>query len=623
MTRSARPPRCLGGIVLWLLMLVGAPASEIHVAPDGNDQGHGTAEAPFATLHRARDAARAEIARGLTGDLSIILHRGAHHLGRPLDLGPEDGGTAEHRVTWRSDGRGLSLVSGGVEIGEWTAVNETLWRAEIPAALRERPPFRQLYASCLWLPRARFPNDETLRVATVGEDRRSSFDVGESDLPALPDLGGIELVFFHDWSITRSPIQAINGTTLTLPHPIAPQSRWAAMDWFEKHPRYFLENARAFLDAPKEWYADWDEGYLYVVLPAHTRMDRFKAVAPQVDQLLVVQGAPDHPVRNLHVEGLHFRHAGWRPADGIYFGRQAGTSFPVGETGHREADPATIHFEFAEDCSFTDGSIRQCGGHGFWFGRECRNNVLEGVNLSRLGGNGILIGEGQVRTVDGNPWWEAAPEQAATGNRVNNCSVFDCGREMFGAVGIWVGLAEKTEVLHNRLQHLPYTGISVGWMWWDPATRPEPRLTPARENRIAYNHIHNVMLTLSDGAGIYTLGQQPGSALVGNLIHDIPRNVGRAESNGMFLDQGTGSFVVEDNLVYDVGRSPFRFHKGWTNVVRNNTVSLPEEAPLVRYNDTKPERIQVSGNRNLPPGDELDAAIKAARTRTGVRKADP
>ena len=112
------------------------------------------------------------------------------------------------------------------------------------------------------------------------------------------------------------------------------------------------------------------------------------------------------------------------------------------------------------------------------------------------------------------------------------------------------------------------------------------------------------MQVLSDGGGIYTLGNQPGSRLIGNMIHDIPRNAGRAESNGMFLDQGTGSFVVQDNLIYNVERSPFRFHKGWTNIVRHNTVYLPEGVPLVRFNDTKTERITLVDNLELKTEDE-------------------
>jgi hypothetical protein len=208
-----------------------------------------------------------------------------------------------------------------------------------------------------------------------------------------------------------------------------------------------------------------------------------------------------------------------------------------------------------------------------------------------------MVGEGQWRQVDGKPWWQAAPEQAASGNIVKNNLVETCGQELFGAVGVWVGLAAKTTIARNEIRSLPYTGVSVGWMWWNPQSRPEPRQTPCRENTVEQNHIHHVMQTLSDGGGIYTLGDQPDSFLRGNVIHDVPANVGRAESNGMFLDQGTGEFVIEDNLIYGIDRSPLRFHKGWKNLVRNNTLAVRKGVPVVRYNDTRQERIVLEDNK--------------------------
>jgi hypothetical protein len=222
-----------------------------------------------------------------------------------------------------------------------------------------------------------------------------------------------------------------------------------------------------------------------------------------------------------------------------------------------------------------------------------------GCHISDVGGNGLMIGEGQWRQIDGEPWWEAAPQQAAKNNVAANNLVENCGRELFGAVGIWVGLAGGTTISHNEIRALPYTGVSVGWMWWNPRSRPEPRKTPCRENIVSDNHIHHIMQVLSDGGGIYTLGLQPGSFLRGNVIHDVPVNAGRAESNGMFLDQGTGGFVIEENVIYNVTRSPLRFHKGWKNLVRKNVLAVPEGVPTVRYNDTKEERIELKDNTIL------------------------
>jgi len=605
----------LGVLIIWLAASP-VQARVFYVSPDGDAAHPGTRAQPFATVFQARDAVRAQVARGLSEDVEVVLLKGTYQLKEALVLDTRDSGTAEHRVVWRADKSGMVILSGGVEIREWEVGADGVWKAKIPELLRRGTAFRQLYHLCYSLPRARYPNEGYLRAEKVGQDRRSNFIMAKGDPPELARLKGIELVFLHDWSITRSPIQSIDPETrqLTLPHPIAPNCNWAAMDWFEKQPRYFLENHRKFLDTPREWYADWEAGVLYYWPVDRQRPNRFPVVAPLLDQLLVVRGEPGRPVKNLHFINLHFRHTGWRPERGVYFGRQATTYFPLGEKGHREAFPATLQFDFAENCLVQGGSVRQGGSSGIWLGRSCRNNVLDDVTVARLGGNGIMIGEGQVRKLDnGRAWWEGAAEQCASGNVVRGCGIYDCGREMFGAVGIWVGLAAQTRIERNTIQGLPYTGISLGWMWWNPRSQASPRATPCRDNVVANNRISHVMRSLSDGAGIYTLGDQPGSRLVNNMIHDIPPNVGRAESNGMFLDQGTGSFTVEGNLIYNVHRSPFRFHKGWTNVVRNNTVRLPDGVPLVRYNDTVQERIKLEGNLELKTDEALKASIQAFR----------
>jgi hypothetical protein len=104
------------------------------------------------------------------------------------------------------------------------------------------------------------------------------------------------------------------------------------------------------------------------------------------------------------------------------------------------------------------------------------------------------------------------------------------------------------------------------------------------------------MQILSDGGGIYCLGRQPESTIAWNEIYNIPLNAGRAESNGMFLDQGTGGFEIHNNLIYTIDKSPLRFHKGWENLVRDNVMVPGKDVPPVRYNDTVKERIERKDN---------------------------
>ena len=218
-----------------------------------------------------------------------------------------------------------------------------------------------------------------------------------------------------------------------------------------------------------------------------------------------------------------------------------------------------------------------------------------------------MTGEGRDRDVNGDKWWKAAPGQAAAGNKIENCLVTKCGQQFSGAVGIWCGLTAETVIRGNEICDLPYTGISIGWMW-------SPVPTPCRANTINDNHIHHIMKVLSDGGGIYMLGLQPGSQIRGNRIHDVSVNAGRAESNGMFLDEGTTDVEVVNNLIYNIAKSPLRFHKATTNLVKGNYLFCKAGVPPVRYNNTKEEDIKKVGNRIFTEKDpdfkiELDKAI--------------
>ena len=611
-----------------LALIASVEAADFHVATDGNDANPGTQQKPFATISRARDAVREKIAAGLQDDLTVEIHGGKYSITEPIAFGPEDGGAGQFEVTYAAASGEQPVITGGRVITGWKADADGTWSAVIPEVAAGKLNFRQLYVNSRRATRARYPNEGYLRVEKVGEDRRTNFQYKPGDLRAYDGVQQIELVFLHDWSITRVPLQSIDEATQTVKvvRQIGGPSSWAVMDWFEKKPRYYLENAAEFLDAPGEWFLDRDSGKLTYCPRPGEKIEEIEVVAPVAKQLLVVRGDPasDRLVRHLNFVGLELEHAAWFPPDNIYWGRQACTYWSPNTVAsgrsHEEADPAAVQFDLTESCSFRNGKVSHAGASGIWLGRGCQRNLVLGTTVSDTGGNGIMVGEGQVRQVGDQPWWEVAPEQAAVGNLVLHNLVQHSGRDLFGAVGIWVGLAGKTTIMQNEVRHHPYTGVSIGWMWWNPRSRPQPRKTPCEQTIVENNHIHHVMQTLSDGGGIYSLGSQPGSALRGNLIHDVSPNVGRAESNGMFLDQGTGQFVIENNVIYNVDRSPLRFHKGWENLVRKNVLEVKSGIPVVRYNDTLQERIVLEDNLIVEKvGQEV---IEAALQRVGPKAED-
>lgn len=73
---------------------------EYHVSNHGNDQGKGTADQPLRTISRAA-------AHAMAGD-TVIVHAGVYREW----VNPANGGTAEHRIVYRSAGDGEVVITG-------------------------------------------------------------------------------------------------------------------------------------------------------------------------------------------------------------------------------------------------------------------------------------------------------------------------------------------------------------------------------------------------------------------------------------------------------------------------------------------------------------------------------
>lgn len=595
---------------VWLGLACGAWAEETkyYVSPKGDDAWPGTEAKPFSTIQRAQKAVRAKVKAGLDGKVDVILRGGTYRLTEPLVFGPGDGGFMKCPVSY-SGARGEgAVISGGVEIAGWRDAGDGVWAAKVPASLA-KAGFNELFVGDRRAVPARHPNEGYLRVVKAVDPRRS-FLYRAGDIPKLGDPKQMTLVYLHDWAITRVAVESIDpkARKLTTKYDVGCKANYWRICGYEPHPRYFLEGAREFLDAPGEWWLDGKAGQVLYRPMGGEKLDGFKAVAPLAKQLLVVRGRTlNDPVRELWFSDLTFEHCAWRPEGFRYAGSQAGFHYTgkSHQDGHRGAMAPAVDVENARDVGLHHCTIRHLGGVGIWFGRGSRDCSVFASILSDIAGTGVMMGE---------PSPQAAAGSGAGGNAIGFSRVEKCGQVYFGAVAIWVGLSADNHIGNNVIRYMPYTGVSVGWMW-------NPTPTPCKGNLVSRNHIHHVMQVLSDGGGIYTLGRQPGTKLVGNWIHDVPVNLGRAESNGMFLDEGSTELLIENNLIHDIAKSPLRFHKAGKNLVKNNILVHPAKVPTVRYNATPVANIMLEGNRTperLPAGrSELAGRASAVRRLSG------
>ena len=568
------------------VLLLGIPSKSsctdriYHIAPNGNDVNPGTVSKPFRTIQHAQQSVRTLVANGLNTNVTLFLHKGIYRITSPVMFDVRDSGTEKHHITWSAYNSKTVIISGGREIKGWKKLSNGNWQVSLPKVKSGEWNFRELFVNGKRATRARFPNDGYLRIQKAGADHRTNFTFYKNDLPSniMGNQTELELDFLHDWSMSRIRVASIDQktNTLTTVDPIGCRSKHFQIDHFEKHPRYFLENSLQLLDAAGEWFLDRSTGLLTYRPQKGETLRKSSIVAPVAFRLIDLKGTPKKPVQNLQFIGLSFHHCNWTlPPHGYAEGQAAFHEVRDGSKRHgglRIPVPAAVVLENATQCKVVKCNFKHLGGTGISFEKGCHNCLLSSCRLSDISANAAMVGHD------------------CSGNQLRHNSIKNIGQQFYGSVGIWIGLANHTVVSNNELSFLPYTGISVGWKWNSTPTN-------CHNNRIENNHIHHVMQVLSDGAGIYTLGRQPGTILRKNHIHDISVNTGKAESNGIFMDQGTSGLLVEKNNIYNIARSPLRFNHAEENTIRRNRFVTKSGVSSIRYNGTKKKSIKLIENK--------------------------
>jgi hypothetical protein len=189
----------------FVLFDCGQNGYKIYVSPYGNDSASGRVSAPVASLQKAANMARD---KGRELPVTVFLSDGNYILNDPLVLGPEDGGTNKCPVIWKALPGAEPVISGGIALKSWKEEKNGLWSTSLPNEVHHR--FRSLYINNRRAIRARYPDDGYLRIGKAGTDNRTNFFYGKDEVPEIKHIEDVELVFLHDWSVTRIGVKSIN-----------------------------------------------------------------------------------------------------------------------------------------------------------------------------------------------------------------------------------------------------------------------------------------------------------------------------------------------------------------------------------------------------------------------------
>lgn len=503
---------------------------------------NGAVCSPAAAILRARELRSAGIVR----DRSVVIsvRPGRYEVDKPLVLTPEDSGIRFVGQDWSE-----TVFDGGRVLPLFRDMGNGFWEADVPAGIE----FEQLWVNGRRAQRARSPNRHYFYMKEQDFDNpNTSFFSERKDTEPLEtllpgELAHVVVGVWQSWDMGYGRVKAFDKETGRL-EMTAPIGR-SLFFWDRTRPRYVLENFRAALDEPGEWFFDEKvRKLLYVPLQGEVP-SRTVAVVPVASGIVELKGnrKDGKVVRDVSFSGITFEHTAFR------MDRSGQPAFQsVSNVGD-----AAIRACGAENISIENCRIAHVAMHGIWLRGGCRNACISHCLVEDLGAGGVYFGD----------------TRADFKNRENNSSELQIkdsivrhgGRMMNGGIGVWIGMAHNCSVVHNDIYDFLYTGVSTGWTWGYAET-------VNRNIKVNFNRIHHIgQGVLSDIGAFYSLGDHTGSEVLNNWIWEVKGYAGNGSPAwGLYTDEGSKGILIANNLVERCRDGAVHQHYGKDNVYSNN-----------------------------------------------------
>lgn len=527
------------------------PEQCIHISEKGSDENPGTLEQPVETMSRARILRRE---RGLLDGKSTCywFHEGDHDMSRLQEIIRRTSDNDLGHIYLRAWPGEKPVLGPGLPVRNWELSDHGIWKGR-PVGI----PRGDFFVNGVRAIRARgaFPDGWKLWGDTDNINGVAGYHLPDRSIMEWRSPERMWVGYLNSWAHMQCRVSAVKpdengGIYLIMSQP----DFYLGLhkEGVQATTPAYLENAIELLDEPGEYYYDSQEDRYYYLPRAGEDMATASVVYGD--------GSVQVYLHNVWIEGITFAHISSRPE----WGMDVQANFTISSKGviERNGFVAALHNEYdksfggfilrgAQDARFIRCSFTRFDGSALDLDLPCSEVIVDGCTFEDIGGTAIQIGG--VSKEDHHPRNRLFMTQD---NVVANCVIRNCGVLQEGSVGIFVGYANGTVIANNEIYDLPYSGISVGWGWGEedagggnyPIPFKYATPTPCGANRVENNHIYNVMQKRDDGGGVYTLGNQPGTVILGNHIHDN----GPGGPGGIYLDEGSGYIEVTGNNVHGV-----------------------------------------------------------------------
>lgn len=335
--------------------------------------------------------------------------------------------------------------------------------------------------------------------------------------------------------------------------------------------RYYVQGSRDFLDHPGEFYLDKKEGILYY-WPRNYPIESQEIIVPTTDRVLYIQGTVSQHAANLRFEGLKFTISNF------------GSSF---SGPSRLENEAMVFIDNANNITIKDCVISNAGYNAISLSNYAQENTIYGNLIENFGLHGVSLWS----TYGYNAANIKSAEQGYINknNIISNNIIRNGGQSVGHGTGIHLVNSGDNQITHNMIHNMPRQGIALsgtsfpymelmGKIYGVPITWENHfDFAYVRNNRIAYNHIFDVMNDASDGGGINLFGTGKGNIIENNYLHDIVAVPGGV-CVGIYLDDASNYTTVRNNILERIGNENTRISraivlKGVNVVCENNIIA--------------------------------------------------
>ena len=528
------------------------------------------------TLEEARDRIRELRKTGThSGEATIEIAPGTYRLQQPLELDSHDA-----NLTIRAAGDGDVILLGSIPVlaGENTLTpGKPLYGIHTETSalnVARHPDSGYATVSGEIIPYWQDLPQENFRTVTYDESLKlPRFEKG--NLQILPR--------YHWWNITL-PVEDVEPDSRTI--TLSQDSTFA----IRAGDQFFLEDSRAFLDSPGEYYYDRMNGELEIIPPT----PEAKLHATVLERLVSIKRS-----ESITLDGITFRHAG-TAAVVITDSKNCVITGCRFAQIHGDSDTAALDISGGSGCKVSKTELTDLGATGIRL--TGNGHSVHGSTISHMGkrfkqGAGIRA-DGADHTLAGNhihhgPRWGIGFH--GTGHTIESNLIQSVSLETSDTGAIYTNGERRFSPLGVTIRNNTITDV------------PGSTRIPGTDK---YGPGLAVGIYLDEGAS--------GCEVTGNTI-------ARTSAGSVFVHGGHAN-TISENSFSDCGDRGAGFDlwpstpKTAPNIFEDNTF-LSEQTPLLKIQDAVPEQLILRDNNwNTPdPKFLLDGMEIPAAKNWGVK----